>query len=172
MKDFYLISKEMLIVKKLTDLDLILHRLKEAALWLQEMQVNYWQNWLDPELLYIDWIQEGINSGQFFEASYENQWLGIFRIQWSDELFWGQQSTPAGYLHSFTTNRQYAGQHLGTVILEWLYDYCRQSGREFLRLDCGSGVKGLCRYYEDQGFEKSGEITVYDNILSLYQKRL
>ncbi len=49
-------------------------------------------------------------------------------------------------------------------------NYCRHQGKDYLWLDCGKHVAGLCRYYESCGFRSVGETTVQGESLTLYEK--
>jgi hypothetical protein len=39
-------------------LTLVLQLLKDAALWLQEKKIDYWQNWINPPTEFVNWIKE------------------------------------------------------------------------------------------------------------------
>lgn len=43
---------------------------------------------------------------------------------------------------------------------------------DLLRLDCGIDIKGLRKYYEQNGFKAVGEVTVAGEHLILYEKSL
>ncbi|MBN2395279.1 MAG: GNAT family N-acetyltransferase [Candidatus Atribacteria bacterium] len=146
--------------------------LKGAAIWLKEKNIDYWQNWINPSDLYSNWIKEGFDSNQFYYVIYDSRVIAMFRLQWNDELFWGVQDDNAGYIHSFTTDRIYQGQGIGIKILQMIEDLCRQNNKQYLRLDCGVLIQGLCNYYEKFGFYSVGEIDLHGERLRLYEKRL
>ncbi|MBN2390409.1 MAG: GNAT family N-acetyltransferase [Anaerolineae bacterium] len=151
---------------------IVLQLLKEAALWLQKKRVDYWQDWLNPPLLFVQWIQQGFERGEFYLVYQQDELIGCFRLQWEDDAFWGTRAEPAGYLHSLTTVRRLAGQRWGEHILTLIEAHCQAAGKEYLRLDCGSQVTGLCRYYELNGFQQVGSTTVHGEALTLYEKRI
>jgi GNAT superfamily N-acetyltransferase len=152
------------------ELSIVLQLLNDAAIWLRARQIAYWQNWLNPPPAHVQWIQEGFRQQQFYLAYRQELLVGCFRLQWADETFWGQRDDCAGYIHSFTTVRTFYGQRIGEQILQWIEAYCRQQGKQYLRLDCGSHVTGLRRYYERYGFQVVGETTVMNDVLTLYEK--
>jgi ribosomal protein S18 acetylase RimI-like enzyme len=154
------------------DLPIVLQFLKEAALWLQEREIDYWQDWLHPPPLFLNWIQKGFDRDEFYLVYQSADVIGCFRLQWQDELFWGPQTDNAGYIHSFTVSRSLAGQHRGEQVLALIEEYCRTRGKTFLRLDCGKAIHGLCQYYEGYGFRKVGETTVMGEEMALYEKSL
>jgi GNAT superfamily N-acetyltransferase len=154
------------------DIGIVLDLLKEAALWLKDENIDYWQNWIDPAGHFVDWIRRGFTEEQFYFVKYGEEIIATFRLQWDDEMFWGKRNDASGYLHSFTTSRKLKGQEIGTLVLEWIEDLCRKNRKDFLRLDCGAAISGLCRYYEKHGFKNVGEVTIMNEDLILYEKRL
>ena len=154
------------------DLPIVLQLLKEAALWLCERGVDYWQDWINPPPVFLNWIQKGFDRDEFYLVYQGTEVIGSFRLQWEDELFWGSQADNAGYIHSFTISRALARQRKGEQVLALIEEYCRNQGKTFLRLDCGKAIHGLCQYYEAYGFRKAGETTVMGEVLTLYEKFL
>ena len=159
-----------------SEIPIVLDLLREAALWLKEHNIDYWQNWINPNEMFISWIKQGFGNNEFFIARYNNEIIGIFRLQWSDELFWKKKKDKAGYIHSFTTLRKYKGKNVGTKILEWIEEYCRKNKKDYLRLDCGVSIVGLNKYYVDHKFKNVGVLNFnhngYKEQLNLYEKKL
>ena len=155
-----------------SEIDIVLSLLKGAALWLKDKGVDYWQNWISPADLYVDWIREGLYSSQFYFVLNNSTVIGMFRLQWVDEKFWNVQDDNAGYIHSFAIDTTYHGQGLGRQILSMIEDICKNNSKKYLRLDCGAQVDRLCKYYEDYGFNFVGEVSVHIYQLKLYEKEL
>jgi len=154
------------------EMDKVLKLLKEAALWLRGKKINYWQQWLDPPPNFVSWIQRGFDNDEFFIVEQDGNTAGCFRLQWQDPQFWGQKIYKAGYIHSFTVKRELAGQGTGYKLLKLIEDYCRDNGKNLLRLDCGTDIPGIRKYYEKFGF-KWVEDTVYAGYLTtLYEKQI
>jgi GNAT superfamily N-acetyltransferase len=154
------------------EMDKVLLLLKEAALWLREKKIDYWQNWINPAPNFINWIQRGFDNDEFYLAESDGKLSGCFRLQWQDPQFWGQQADNAGYIHSFTVKRELAGQGTGYKLLKLIEDYCRDNGKTMLRLDCGTDIAGIRKYYEKFGF-KWVKDTVYAGYLTtLYEKQI
>jgi len=146
--------------------------LREAALWLKEKDIDYWQNWVDPDEKYVDWIREGFKNNEFFFVHAGNELAGMYRLQYSDDIFWGKRDDRSGYLHSFTTKRTRYRGGIGRRILDDVAARLRENGFEYLRLDCGKNIGGLRGYYERLGFRNVGERTVDGDELVLYEKRI
>lgn len=146
--------------------------LKSAAEWLRERGINYWQDWHNPPQNFKDWIMEGIINGEFYFAEDETDIAGMFRVQYSDEMFWGKRTDSAAYLHSFTTVRKNYGRGIGTTMLKDIERLMAEKGIAYLRLDCSADVARLCKYYENAGFMAVGEIKLFDDTMTLYEKKV
>jgi len=154
------------------EIETVLSFLKEAALWLRDKGIDYWQDWIDPPSLFTDWIQQGFDQNQFYIVQMDGKEIGCFRLQWQDPMFWGEQADAAGYIHSFTIARKYAGQGIGAKIIRLIESHCLENKKSLLRLDCGVNITGLRKYYEDLSFKPVGEVTVEGERLTLYEKPL
>jgi N-acetylglutamate synthase-like GNAT family acetyltransferase len=154
------------------DLGEILRLLKSAALWLEKKNVHYWQDWIRPPHDFVRWIAHGVENGEFHLVVGEGEVIGCYRLQWKDEVFWGEQTEKAGYLHSFTIDRKFSGRKIGESVLRTVEEACRERSKKYLRLDCGSDVPALRKYYEGQGFLPVGETVVRGEKLTLYEKAL
>ena len=144
--------------------------LRDAAAWLKSIPIDYWQVWLEN---YVDWIRQGFDNGEFYFAqSDDGEVIGMFRLQYADEMFWGNRDDKAGYIHSFTTRRRYKNKGIGGDILRLIETRLADEGIEFLRLDCAPHVEKLCTYYENYGFEPKETVTVYGEELRLYEKKI
>ncbi len=146
--------------------------LKEAALWLNQQGIDHWQDWIAPPQRFIDWIEQGFRQQEFYFLTSAQQIIGCFRLQWQDPLFWGEQSIPAGYIHSFTIKRSLAGQGIGSQALALIEDLCRANQKSHCRLDCNATVVELCHYYQQHGYLTVGQTTVQGESLLLFEKRL
>jgi ribosomal protein S18 acetylase RimI-like enzyme len=136
------------------DKNLVFGLLREAALWLKEKNIDYWQNWLNPPQEHYRWVMKGLAAGQFYAVYINNSEAGMFRLQYQDEAFWGDMPDKAAYIHSFTVKRDFAGQNTGYEILGRIEADQKKAGIDFLRLDCGSHIEGLIHFYQRFGFRK------------------
>ena len=147
--------------------------LYKAAVWLKDKNIDYWQNWLDPLNEHIAWIRQGFDNGEFyFVYNNESIIMGMYRLQYRDEMFWGEQNDKSGYIHSFTTNRDFKGNGIGYHILRMIEEKLLEQGFDYLRLDCSPDIRGLCKYYENYGFEPKETIIACGEKLKLYEKKI
>lgn len=154
------------------EIHIALELLKQAAEWLQNKNISYWQSWLKPQKAYVNWVQEGFNNNEFYFVYVKNELAGMFRLQWSDDIFWGTQENNAGYVHSFTTLRKYQGKGIGIKILKYIEQLCIEKGKSYLRLDCGYHLTALCNYYKNFGFKTVGKTMTMGEDLVLLEKQL
>jgi len=96
----------------------------------------------------------------------------MYRLQLSDEIFWGKRNDKAGYVHSFTTNRNYSGKGMGYLILKAIEEDLAEKNFDYLRLDCSPDIAGLCKYYENYGFEPKEIVEIQDFKVRLYEKKI
>jgi len=152
--------------------NLVSNLLKDAAVWLRSKNINYWQNWHNPTENHKNWILNGLKNNQFYLIYDNNTQIGMFRLQYNDETFWGKKNDKAGYIHSFTINRKMSGKGLGYKVLNEIEIFLKQNGYNYLRLDCGIKIKGLCEYYKNYGFNEAGSVTIHGEKLLLLEKNL
>lgn len=160
-----------LIIRKAknNEINIVFDLLKESAQWLKEKNIDYWQNWHDPEDIYIKWIKEGFEKNQFSFIENNENIIGMFRLQYEDEPFWGKRYEKAGYIHSFTVKRELSGKGIGYLILDKIKKFLKDKNINIIRLDCGSDIIGLCNYYEKYGFKSVGTVEVHNNKTTLYE---
>ncbi|HOV28043.1 MAG TPA: GNAT family N-acetyltransferase [Pseudobacteroides sp.] len=157
---------------KMDEADEVFLLLKESAEWLKDKEIDYWQEWHSPPEPYKEWILEGIRKEELYFAFDDVNIVGMYRLQYEDEIFWGKRTDKAGYIHSLTTKREYSGKGIGTEILQDIEKELNDNGVVYLRLDCGSKVAGLRKYYEEYGFNAVGEVSLFGETLTLYEKEI
>ncbi|MEX1376274.1 MAG: GNAT family N-acetyltransferase [Eubacteriales bacterium] len=154
------------------DLPSVLSFLKNSAIWLREKEIDYWQNWHDPPKPHVNWVQEGLRMQQFYLVRKDNKDIGIFRLQYEDERFWGKRDDNAGYIHSFTVSRELSGQGWGYRILAAIETLLKHNGYEYMRLDCSTQIEGLKNYYKKFGFKETGSAVVGGEDVTLMEKKI
>ncbi|KAJ5301833.1 hypothetical protein N7508_006696 [Penicillium antarcticum] len=70
-------------------------------------------------------------------------------------------SEPELYVRLLVTDRRWAGNGIGTRLLEHARDLANEAGISLLRVDCYAGDDGkLIQYYESQGFGRSERLNL------------
>ncbi|APD07830.1 protein-tyrosine-phosphatase [Flavobacteriaceae bacterium UJ101] len=151
----------------------ILNLLKHAATWLKDDGVDHWRVWLNPTEERLNWMEEGLNKGQFYLLyTTEKDLIGMYRLMYEDELYWGKTEDKAAYVHSLVVKNNFKGQGVGTKVLERIEKDLINKNFDFFRLDCNGENTKLCAYYEKAGFKKVGEIKMPHSLNFLYEKKL
>ena len=145
---------------------------KEAALKLQAKDINQWQHWLNPTPQYIDWVQAGFDRNEYFFIEKSGALAGMFRLMYSDEEYWGEQTDSAGYVHSLVTKTGFEGQNIGATVLQIIEQDLKAKGVDFFRLDCKADNEQLCNYYLRQGFQSIRKQVVTHYTVQLFEKKL
>lgn len=98
--------------------------------------------------------------------------VGTVRLLWSDPDFWGDDPTPAVYVHGLMVDRRAAGHGLGTALLDWAAARGRDAGVGLFRLDCRTTNPVLRTYYEGYGFRAVGQQDFADFSCTLLERSL
>lgn len=132
----------------LDDLAVVLRLINESAGWLWSRGIDQWPVPF-PEQRVIDPLRAGLT----YLAVLGQQTVGTFTLQWSDTEVWGEEGSPAGYLHRLAASRGLVGRGLGADMLEQAASLVAAEGYDWLRLDCRRDSPALRGYYERLGFE-------------------
>ena len=152
------------------DADSVLGIMRDAAIWLEDCGIDQWRVILTPTFLKV--VQDRVNGGCTYLASFNGQDIGTITIQWEDPYSWGEKGKDglAGYIRGMTVLRKYAGKGIGRDMLNWGMRVIAEN-RPFVRLDCMTENQRLCRYYEEMGFRSEGQKTLDNGFrTNLYEK--
>ncbi|CAD2221435.1 Acetyltransferase (GNAT) family, putative [Angomonas deanei] len=142
----------------LDDVDTHMRLYDEAIRFQQKMGHN---NWIPFEReRVIREMKEGIQYKIIDDASGEV--AGVFIIEESDPAIWGERDKdPSFYIHRITTNPQFRGNNLVSLIVNYLKE--NADGKSYIRMDTKNGNEKLIRYYIDRcGFSPAGTIALGD----------
>lgn len=141
--------------------------MEEVRRWLRERGSDQWSSPFTPT-----WIENQIELGQYFIAYHEGKLAATFRLMWADPDYWGDDDTPALYLHTLAVNSAFSGKGIGGQILTWAENYARQHDKPYLRLDTGADNPFLVNYYDKAGFVLKGQTSLNKFRLVLLEKRV
>ena len=103
-------------------------------------------------------------------ATTSSAWSARVRLLWTDPDFWGDDDTPAVYVHGLMVDRRAAGHGLGTALLDWAAARGRDAGVDLFRLDCRTTNPVLRAYYERYGFRAVGQRDFADFSCTLLER--
>lgn len=81
---------------------------------------------------------------------------GCLRLVSPDVDYWGDDDTPALYVHGLMVARRASGSRLGRALIEWADARARAAGLQWLRLDHRASNEHLDDIYRSWGFERVG----------------
>lgn len=96
----------------------------------------------------------------------------VFVITYNDPFIWQEKDRdPAIYIHRIATNPQFRGNGFVKHIVAWAKQFAKENGKEYIRMDTGSGNDKLNNYYIQCGFNYLGvfEYPATDNLPEHYK---
>lgn len=144
----------------MSDVDVILGLIAEAADWLREKKdTDQWQRpWPSPDAprrRVIGGIQAG-RTWIAWDGATPAATITVQREQdpglpelwtWEDD---GYDKTI--YIHRLVVSRDYAGMGLGAALINWAGERGAEHGAKLIRIDVWTTNEGLHAYYRGQGF--------------------
>jgi GNAT superfamily N-acetyltransferase len=136
-----------------TDLARLTRFRTEAAAWLAERGSDQWSTDFPS-----DHVARSIQAGEVFvvQESVGAELAATITLDTeTDPLLWtaSERTVRAMYIHKLTVDRAFAGQRLGTRLLDWAGDRAARRGATLLRLDAWTSNTRLHQYYLDHGFQ-------------------
>ncbi|WP_200829755.1 GNAT family N-acetyltransferase, partial [Cellulomonas algicola] len=131
-----------------------IHALRRALEdWMADRGVDQWARGSLPR----ERVATQVDAGEWWVLRDDEGVAATIRLLWSDPDFWGDDPTPAVYVHGLMVARRRSGDGLGSALLDWAAARGRDAGVGLFRLDCRTSNPALRRYYESQGFTAVGE---------------
>lgn len=121
-----------------------------------------------------DEVKHQMANGSVYVAQLGEELVGTVTLTWKDELVWGKDHGQACYVHRLAVKEAVHGHGLGKQIIQWVAEHALSEGVNLLRLDCDSLNKGLCDYYENQGFIRviTKKIPEHKFKTALYERKI
>jgi len=131
----------------LTDVDFMLELYRKAAEYQKANGYNQWKEF-DRDLI----IRE-IHEKRQWKIMVDGQIACIFMVAYSDPILWGARDNAYSiYLHRITTNQLFKGRNMMQAIINWSKEHCKETGRNYIRMDTWADNKNLTDYYTKCGF--------------------
>jgi ribosomal protein S18 acetylase RimI-like enzyme len=147
--------------------------LVRTAQWLQSRGSTQWNGLLRGE----DSLNtpEAINRGDVYVFRQGNILMGMVMLlqhpnAWDKEL-WGEEGHESSlYMHRLAINREYAGQEVGRLMMQWAESGVAFPGKDRIRLDCIANNPVLNAFYQGLGYEIKGLASNPVGEFNLYEK--
>ena len=108
-------------------------------------------------------IEKEIDEKRHWKIMDEGQLACTFATTFNDAVIWGEKNDqPALYIHRIATHHDFRGRSYVNRIVEWAEEFARANGKDFIRMDTGSGNQRLNDYYIRCGFEYLGIVQMGD----------
>lgn len=137
------------------DLDAVLELRSKIADWMARRGVDMWQTPLRRELL-AGWIEQSA----LWVCRDGDRIVGTVALLEGDPEFWGDDRTPARYVHLLMVDRAHAGRNLGGRILACAEQLAQADGARYLRLDAATTIEPLQLGYDERGYVAAGSRVV------------
>jgi ribosomal protein S18 acetylase RimI-like enzyme len=158
----------------LADAAAVLAVVRTAAAWVASRGSDQWAYYLTDDAAGL--VRERIERHEVYLFRLgDGQAVGTLCLQWADTVYWPEcgDDGMAGYVHQLAIDpAAVGGRGVGAGLLAWSADRIRAAGRSRFRLDCIASNVDLCRYYERQGFRRSGTVAPYGATAQRWERDL
>ncbi len=121
--------------------------------WMAGRGIDQWPVGSVP----LERIAGQVAAGQWWVARDADGLRGTVRVIDDDPEYWGEDDTPALYVHGLMVARRATGTGLGRALVEWAAARARTAGVTWLRLDHRASNPHLDDVYRSWGFDPVGE---------------
>jgi GNAT superfamily N-acetyltransferase len=136
--------------------------LHERYYWLKDHNLDMW----DLEKLLKESLVERYKSPVFYAGFENNVCVGGFILIDKDEKYWPNNlNDDAFYFHKFVVSPRYSRKGYSGVMLEWVKEYGKEKGKDFIRLDYEKRRTYLRNMYLKHGFIDVNEMTTNEGHL-------
>lgn len=121
-----------------------------------------------------DFVVRSIDAGNIIcIVEDDKRIICVFSLEWEDSTWSGHDELSSGYLYRLAVANDYHGKNIGKQAVEWSLNFVKNAGRNYLRLDCPTENKKLCKYYESLGFElvETKQLPQFGTPTNLYQRK-
>lgn len=133
------------------DLDTIMELYAAGTAYQKLVAEKHWQGF-DRAM-----VQREIDEERQYKIIESGSIACVFAAASSDALIWKERNAdPAIYLHRIATHPDHRGKSYVKSIIDWARDYALTNGKQYIRMDTGSGNERLNNYYISCGFSYLG----------------
>ncbi|MCR6688601.1 MAG: GNAT family N-acetyltransferase [Cellulomonas sp.] len=121
--------------------------------WMAERGIDQWPVGSLPR----ERVAAQVADGQWWVVEDDEGVLATVRVVAADPEYWGEDATPALYVHGLMVARRATGRGLGRALVEWAHGRAQHAGVAWLRLDHRASNPHLDTLYRSWGFEAVGQ---------------
>ena len=121
----------------------------EKVQWLSEQNMPMW----DPSQFTIERLKEKYGEPEYFVCKKGKEIIGGFIVIEYDERYWKDNKDKAFYFHKFVVRNGHTGKGYSGLILNWVKEYGKKMGKEYIRLDFEEERTYLKNIYYSHGFK-------------------
>lgn len=158
------------------DTDKAISVMYEVANWMKDKGMSLSQ-WWQPQNMNRAFLLQHAEPNEFYAVMVADQSAGSVILQETERnQSWqpidGDMPEKALYLHWLCVARNFAGQGIPKIIVDFATSEARKRGFKLLRLDTNAKEEKLCKLYEDLGFHLMGMEQEKNHQTAFYQKKL
>lgn len=129
----------------------------DAVAWLASIGSDQWQpsSPSKPDQQGERGLTSSISRSEVYLVRNNGAVIGTFTLDnYADPEFWTEQDHPSAglYLHRMIVRRDFAGQGIGELIVNWCSKEADRRGKEWIRLDAWVTNQKLHKFYASLGF--------------------
>ncbi len=102
-------------------------------------------------------VETEIAEHRQFKMLMNNEVVCIWAITFNDEQIWEERNRDSAiYIHRIATNPDFRGRNFVSKIVDWVKEYAKEKGIQFIRLDTLGNNTRLIKHYKNAGFDFLG----------------
>jgi predicted N-acetyltransferase YhbS len=141
--------------------------LTEVVSWMSEFENPQWSF----DVVSVDSLKAAYRPDEMFIASLAGKPVGCIVLQSRDAVFWpDDKANTALYVHKLAVLKIARGTGVADQMMTWAMARAKESGCQYLRLDCRTDRTGLVDYYAAKGFDKVALKELQRGTFQLFQK--
>ena len=142
-----------------SEIKILLRKWKEKCKWLDDRGLVTWNAASFTE----ENLQKQYIAPHYFSCYLHDQLCGGFILLTKDRFFWPDKTEDDSfYIHKLMVCNGFNGKGYGKLIINWIKEYGKQNGKKYIRLDYFKNKQGLARFYAENGFCKTDEVSFQD----------
>jgi GNAT superfamily N-acetyltransferase len=132
-----------------SDIDEYIDMLVERCKWLKDQKIDMWK----IDQLTKESIIQKYENPMCFLAYEDSVSVGGFLLLEIDNRYWPEKiDEKAYYFHKFVVKPEFSGKGYSVKILNWVKEFGKQNGKDYIRLDYETRRKYLRNMYLNSGF--------------------